>query len=420
LKRFTSLYIEIQIMVTKLSDKNQKLLMQSLFCRPLPVSLRIILVVSIGVLPNLFSEGERLLDPFLLMITPAWSFYILKLLLPVLRYPRKSEWHSILCLDFRLRKQLSKTFIVQKLKECTALQSIGLFLFIIIFMVKTQIHKFDVSLQIAGLAFISIFLMFFFFSIFLSFADYLPQQKDVSHKFASQFSFRGLVIWRTNCFHIISIMFTFFFPFPYRPIIRRNILYLLRSEFLILLLINVAGFFLGVYTSVVISKINFFASTIMLVYIPLLLFFFFTGEISKSHIYLSNYPYCEIAKRTFFIAHLLLLLFWSSPFILCFVYSLTIHQHATNWCIIFFSGIVSFSIVIAFNSYRWTLNYWSTPSKCWFVITIFVCFIAINGGIVGSAIEGVVVPFITLFVLLFFSKQFLKKGSLLHHAKSNL
>jgi hypothetical protein len=407
-------------MVNKLSDKNQKLLIQSLFCRPLPLRLWIILAVSIGALPNLFGEGERLLDPLLLMITPAWSFYILRLLLPILRYPRDSEWHSTLCLDFRLRKQLSKTFAVQKLKEGAALQGFGLFLFIIIFISKTQIHKFDVSLQIASLAFVSIFLMVIFFSIFLSFADHLPQQMDASHKFASQFSIKGLVILRASCIHILSTMFTFFFPFPYRPIIRRNILYLLRSDFLIILLINLVGFFLGAYASVVISKINFFANTIMLVYIPLLLFFFFTRDISASQTYLSNYPYCEIAKRTVFIAHILLLLFWSSPFILCFVYSLRIHQPATNWGFIFISVIVSFLIVIAFYSYRWTLSYWSTPSKCWFVITIFVCFITINGGIDGSAIEGVVVPFLMLFVLLFNSKQFLKKGSLLNQANSNL
>ncbi len=236
--------------------QNENVLIRSIFSSPLSLRLRITFVLGIGILPNLFDESQRLLDPLLLCIAPAWSFYLMHLLFPVLRNPRKSEWHSTLCLNFDLCKQLAKKFIVYKLIEGAVLQTLGLLLFSLIFLIKIHQIKYDISLQIVTISFVSMFLMVPFFALLLHFSDNLILKRDSSRVFTFHLPFRNIVSWRQNLICLSAAALSFFFPRHYRPLIRRQWLYLIRLESIVLILISFAGLTFGIFNALIIAKQN--------------------------------------------------------------------------------------------------------------------------------------------------------------------
>ncbi len=377
------------------SKQNTLLLIRSVFKGPLPLNLRVTFVLGIGILPNLFSESQRLLDPLLLCIAPAWSFYLIHLLFLVMRNPRKSEWHSTLCLSYDLRKQLAKKFIVYKLTEGAILQTLGLLLFSVIFLIKIHQLRYDISLQIAIISFVSIFLLVPLFAILLRFADNLVSKKDSSGGFALLSPIRNIVFWNPNRTRSIAAALSFFFPQHYRPLIRRHWLYLIRSESIVLIIISFAGLTFGAFNAFIIAEQNILASVITLVYCPLIIFFLFTRTISESNSYLFYCDYYNVTARQLYIANLMLSAFWILPYIVFFLYGLISSQIKLNYSLVVFSGLLSFINIVLFISYRWTFRNWSTFSKCLLIVTVFVCFIAISGSISGSFLTGILIPLIT-------------------------
>lgn len=384
------------------SKHNTLLLSGSIFKGPLSLNLRITFVLGIGILPNLFNETQRLLDPLLLCIAPAWSFYLIHLLFPVLRNPRKSEWHSALCLSYEMRKQLAKKFITFKLTEGAILQSLGLLLFSLIYLIKIQKIRYDISLQIAILSFVSIFLMVPLFTVLLRFADNLVLKKDSSRGFTTLYlPIRNMVFWNSNRTRSTAIALSFFYPRLYRPLIRRHWLYLIRSESIILFIISFVGLTFGIFNAMIIAEQNILASAITLVYCPLILFFFFTRTISESNSYLFNCEYYNATARQLYISNLMISTFWILPYVGCFLYGLISSQGKLNNTLIASSGLLAFVNIVFFIAYRWSFRNWSSFTKCLLIVTVFVCFIAISGSINESFLAGILIPLITLLIYLY-------------------
>lgn len=381
--------------------QNEKLLIRSIFTSPLSLRLRIAFVLGIGILPNLFDESQRLLDPLLLCISPAWSFYLIRVLFPVLHNPRKSEWHSTLCLNYNLRKRLAKKFIVYKLIEGSVIQTLGLLLFSTIFLAKIHNIIYDISLQIATISFISMFLMILFFALLFHFFDNFILKKDCSRLFKFHLPFYNVVSWHQNMIRLSAVALSFFFFRQYRPLIRRQLLYLIRSESIFLILISFSGLTFCFFNALIIAKQNILVSAITNVYYPLIVSFLFTRTISKSNFYLFNCEYYDVTSRTLYISNIQFSIFQILPYLICFLYGLFSSPIKSNYTLVAFSGILAFINVIFFISYRWSFRNWSTFTKCLLIITIFVCFIGISGSINGSFFEGIIIPLIIILIHLY-------------------
>jgi hypothetical protein len=352
-----------------LSKASEKKLINSLLSPPYKIGLQLLMIFGIGICPNLFPETDRGLDPFLLLVTPAWIMLILSSVWPFLHTPRKDEWETVLGIDFTMRKQLATKFVNKKMVEGSIILLIGFSLFCLLRFYRMEVKSIDGSMQIGLISFLEIPMTYILMNIFMKFADNMPTRTDWKRKEYFDLSSERMSRFIFGFYKRISCFLSQIANPSIRPILRRHWLYTVRFDFFtncILTLVFITAAFIS----------NFIAtaeiSIIVQMFSSIVTCFLLTASFDEANKSKVQCHFYDVEDKKYAFASLLYLLQIIFPFFIATMVAVVHSQQ--NRMLLLINVVVLYSVSILSFGIRWNYNRWDNKSKVRLVVLCFFVF----------------------------------------------
>lgn len=356
--------------------------------------------VLLGVLPAL--DAQERLVPFVLLIVPAWYFYIVVVLFHFLHCPRKLNPGFVFGLEYAVRGRIARRFITRKAGEITAISLIAALSFagvhIIGFGMTTLKDSLEFGALLSGLI--------IFCQVVLTLVLLLQWLSPQRHDPRSFWHFLGTRSARTSNRlkrHYIIAGFLGSMLLGSRSIIlKRQLLYLMRGDLFVL------GLYMAVALIVTIA-LTWFARheaglvvTIGITLAPLFVYSAMTDSMSDSAACALGSGHYPFTRRDFFMTNTVIALTVAAPFMLLYSVRCIFLTHATAW--VMFVGISAFVCAMVTIALAMA-NRWQQPA--WDGVSLGIVLFAVAGALVGAAVVtgGFLVPVVSMVILLWVFKN---------------
>lgn len=286
-------------------------------------------------------------DPLILLLVPAWFFYIYVNIFTLLRKPRTSNFAFILGIDYHYRRTAANIYIKRKLIESlfSVIPCIVVFLPIRLITVSLEANN-DTYFICLGVC-MEYFCMVVFFKFLRRYSLIKPEKHDSNgfqlprcvsdvHKFISckilsstnhsifktcTDTQKHLLFWKISSFGLWG------FNRTCKALIRRQWLYLFRYEWMSFSAIFSVCLLSGIYLCGKIPSESNTLSILVLLLFPVTVFLFTTRTFSESALMIRCCPYYNVTKRDFFTANIVISASLVLPYMLLIVIRIWIFHY---------------------------------------------------------------------------------------------